>query len=293
MGSNLFLLRHNLVAKCILNPSVQVIPNLLVRKSTHVDAIDSFTNELVSRKAIKWELFRKNFKLKDTSDEDKYSSLFSKGFSLTASLKDLKDLQTNPICIRVDNLDATQLDNLLMSALEERDISNLKYIIDECIKYKVLSSSLVTLNIMDYLASTGDKKLLISYIELFSGKDNRSYTKNVDCAHFIAKCLWHQGNSTEAINLLYKSFEAASKPVRGIIKTIFCEFVEDSVGKRSEAVLVLITKIALDINNKLSEPFVLATLWKSCFTSEWFSDQQLANQLFDDHKVLRDIVAKK
>lgn len=64
---------------------------------------------------------------------------------------------------------------------------------------------------------------------------------------------------------------------------MFYSLIQDAFDVKSEAVL---RKTCATIE-KLNEFTVLESLWQRLFLSQWFSDQQLANNLFSRHNCLR------
>lgn len=274
-------------------------------KSTSVDSIDSFTNDLVVRKALKWQILQqkiapvpstKPIKPIPTAIITVPKESLSHQFRSTAQklINEISSLRDVDLCIEFETLTQYHIDHLLISALFDEKKKNFYAIIDQCIHFKKGPSERVALDVLAYLSDRGDLVYTNFFIELCSHTLPSVYKENVQFDHLRAKCMWKQGNADGGLRLLacvyVKATALKESQTLVLIRKIFQEIVEETVGNKSEAVLVAVTSVATDLSESFNEHQVLAYVWKSCFLSGWFCDQQQAVFLFEEHASIRAIV---
>lgn len=277
----------------------------LLQKSTNIDAIDSFTNELVVRKTLKWELLQQKLTARpqaiaqDTEALQSDSSITNK---LTDTAKklihDINSLRDVDLCIEVEKLNQYQIDHLITSALFDEKKRNFFEIINQCIQFEKMPSDVVVLDVLRYLSERGDLKTITKFIDLCSNENRTMFDENIEFNHFKAKCLWRVGNSDGALSLLKNLYSMWStvtqnQDVSVSIRGIFREIVQETVQQKSEAVLVAVTKVASHLSKTCAEHQILVYIWQSCFLSTWFSDQQFAISLFHEHLVIREVISNR
>ena len=268
---------------------------LTLRKSTNVDAIDSFTNNLVEQKALKWELNK--YKQKQIQ-EQKQQLLLPKKFNETARqfLHEISKLRDVELCLELKNLNQFQIDNLITNSLLEENKTNFYAIIDQIMKFEKLPSQLVTLHVLQQLAETGDLVTIVKFIDLCKQDDESFWNTHGEFSHYRARCLWVQENSDLALKLLKETYSkgvGSNEVLRSAVREVFRKIIEETVEHKSEAVLIALKNVAIDLSTHYNEQHVLAYIWKSCFLSTWFSDQKIASELFANNILLRSIVGNK
>lgn len=274
-------------------------------KSTSADSIDSFTNDLVVRKALKWQILQQKIAPVPSSQPIKpiptaiitvpHESLShqfrSKAQKLISEISSLRDVD---LCIQFETLTQYHIDHLLVSSLFDEKKKNFYAIIDQCIHFKKGPSERVAFDVLRYLSEKGDLLYTNLFIELCSQTLPSVYEENVQFDHLRAKCMWKQGNADGGLRLLTSVYIKATalkdSQTLARIRQIFQEIIVETVGKKSEAVLVAVTSVATELSETFNEHQVLAYVWKSCFLSGWFSDQQQAVLLFEEHAPIRAIV---
>lgn len=274
-------------------------------KSTTADSIDSFTNDLVVRKSLKWQILQQKIAPMPSSqpikpiptaiitvpNETLSHQFRSKAQKLISEISSLSDVD---LCIEFDTLTQYHIDHLLLSALFDEKKKNFYAIIDQCILFKKGPSERVAFDVLRYLSDRGDLMYTKLFIELCSQTLPSVYKENFQFDHLLAKCMWKQGNADGGLRLLacvyVKVTALKDSQILVLIRQIFQEIVEETVGKKSEAVLVAVTSVATELSESFNEHQVLAYVWKSCFLSGWFCDQQQAVLLFEVHAPIRAIV---
>lgn len=281
----------------------QVLCSFLIKsfgKSLHTtdkvasDAIEDFTDALLYKKQLKKEIeYRQN----DTESTRKYFSKLKNVRILLDSTKNKTAEKTSAgigyLSADFETLDQKHIDHLLLTAYHDKNIEFIEKFVDLCIaRNKVISENSV-LTLCEYFSTIRDNRTLIKLIELCKLNNRTLYDEKCEFNHLIARNLWEKGNSDEALNLLGETYQKASTSLRKSILLLLKFIVDDTVDKKSEAVLVRLIKSAALFQEKFNEPTVLAYVWKVCFLSNWFSDQVVSDQLFSDYSSIRIFAAKR
>lgn len=101
---------------------------------------------------------------------------------------------------------------------------------------------------------------------------------------YFAGYIWYNGNLKDATKLFRKLFFQND---RNIVIKVLKDITLDTVGKQSEASLVILTQLAEYFSCIFDDHRQLFVIWHASFQSEWFSDQQHARELFNKSIQLR------
>lgn len=256
------------------------------KSSTHLDAIDCFTNELVSRKTQKWEELRDNL-MKPVADD---VTLMSKGV-----MSDLKTLRSPQLGLDIRSLSQPQLDNLLLATVEIKNKVDFLYLIRQCVRWQQLPCNEVLISCLKYLSSLGRLQQLESLAEICRNIKHPFANVYSDLAPFKAIALWHNGNSDVALMTLHRGYGGSLNTEEGrrMIRAAFRTIAEETLAQKSEAVLISLLEVARAIHREHKDIFVVAAVWKQCFASDWFSDQKSAGELFEHYKDLQQLVERR
>lgn len=282
------ILRKNgskLVSAAACPPVATTIQQFLIAalsKSTYIDTIDSFTNNLVDRKTLKWEVNR------DKIEKTSMLPPISKQFSIAAKqiVRQIASLNSAKLGIDFANLSQDHIDQLVRSAIFEDNQSYVHEMIDECRHHSKLPSDRVVQELCLYLVKHLDLNTLKMLIKI-----DEVLAKKYGC--YVGLCLWKLGNYQAGLELLRSKFNEATDSQAATIRSVFELIVSETVEQKSEAILVALTRTAVCLFEKHGDLFVLSQLWRCSFQSNWYSDQQLADQLFDQYEEVRQAVADK
>ncbi|KAH8284544.1 hypothetical protein KR018_004026 [Drosophila ironensis] len=288
------------------------------RKSTQLDAIDCFTNDLVTRKTQKWEELRDSLIKRpqqarsqdansnvDTEASGKAkagaSSNTSTSFSQSVGLmskgmmSDLKALRSPQLGLDIRSLSQPQLDNLLMATLEIKNKLDFLYLIRQCIRCNLLPSNEVFVSCLKYLSAQRKLQQLEALAETCRQLEHPFAQTYADLAPFRAIALWNNGNADVALMTLHRGYgvSMASEEGRRMARTAFRTISEETLAQKSEAVLVSLLEVARAIHREHRDIFVVACVWKQCFASDWFCDQKSAGELFEHYKELQELVERR
>lgn len=286
-------------------PSLQAATTPRNGKATQIDVIDCFTNELVTRKTKKWEDLRENLVKKNdmgvtTSTATAAAAAttsFSQGVGLMAKsvINDLEAVRNPDLGLDIRSLSQAQLDNLLLSTLEIKNKLDFLYLIKQCIAWKQLPSREVLIACLKYLSSLSKLAQIESFIEICRAQRNPLLQIYAGLAPFKAMALWRSGNAEIALATLSRGYaeSAESEEGRRMLRVAFRTIAEETLSKKSEAVLVALLEVARNIYEQHKDIFVLACIWKQCFVSVWFCDQKSAALLFEEYTDLQALVGKR
>lgn len=273
-------------------------------KSTNVDAIDSFTNDLVTRKSAKWKQVQQKILTKDTiiapignvkADQlklpmvDKFTGQWRN--SAVKLLQELTNLRDVELELDLRKLTQKQVDHLLINAMLDDRKKNFYEIVEQCIQVRRLPSELVVFDVLNFFTQSGELKRIEDFARLIQTANEDLFFRHDGFSHFRARCLWQQGHSAMALDELKKSYtnmralRLIQMPVT--LLRFFREVVEDTVEQRQndgEELLRLLMDTAQHLSNVFGENQVLTFVWQSCFLSDLFNDQQMAVQMFGENE---------
>lgn len=257
------------------------------------DAITEFTDELLSKRQLRWEIIQQKQNNGSTSrhiSKLKDVAIFIDSIRRT-TVKSVSEVMF--LSVDFEKLDENHIDHLVMTACRDKNNEFIEKFVDQCVDGNKVIGENSVLTMCEYFSALSDNRTLMKLIDLCKSNNQLVYDQNCEFKHFIARNLWQKGNSDGALTLLDEAFEQANTTVRTSIRSIFRFIVDDTVDKKSEAVLVRLIRSAVHLQERLNEPTILLYIWKNCFLSSWFSDQLIADQLFNDYSEIRINAAKR
>jgi hypothetical protein len=129
-------------------------------------------------------------------------------------------------------------------------------------------------------------------MSLCESLNKNEFYNQAEYKHYMAEATWMHGNVCEALDMfadVYKYHFTLRRKVRHMTKFLFAE----CISNRSEAAVVLVTYSAKKFAEEYGDYYFLSFLWQSCFLSEWFCDQKMANELLEQYEELRTIITDR
>lgn len=260
------------------------------------DALTDFTDELIIKNQLRWEIQQqrqnRENKLSNQIDVNSLKQIRN----LINSVKKITEPSISEVMflsVDFEKLEDKHIDHLLLTACHDKNTEFIEMFVHQCVDANKVISEYSAITICEYFSTMKESKTLIKLIDLCKSNNRLVFDQNCEFKHFVARNLWEKGNSHGALTLLDEAFEQANEKIRESIRSVFRFIVDVTVEKKSEAVLLRVVKSAEHLLQRLNEPSVLLYLWKICFTSEWFSDQIIADKLFSEHKEIRTNAAKR
>lgn len=107
---------------------------------------------------------------------------------------------------------------------------------------------------------------------------------------YFTASIWYKGNLKEASNQ-FRAQYFTNEPK--VVLVLLKDITIDTVGKKSEATLIILTQLAEYYVCLFDDHSFLLLIWRVAFTSPWFSDQQHAHTLFLKHGNLRLLIRRQ
>lgn len=277
------------------------------RKSTQMDPIDCLTNELVNRNSKKWDKLRYSFN-KKTNKSELNSGSFSECNNIASTsfgqnvkilskgvVSDLQSIRAPQLGLDIRSLSQAQLDNLLLSTVEIRNKPDFLYLIRECVHHQQLPSDEVLVDCLKYLMQLCHFQQIESLADLCKLHAHPLLKVYANFAPFKAMAIWRSGCADIALMTLHRGYSdcAGTDEGRRMARYVFRIIIEDTLALKSEAVLVSLLYVARSIYTELKDIFVVACVWKQCFASDWFCDQESAADLYENYTELQQLVARR
>ncbi|XP_049876748.1 uncharacterized protein LOC126374272 [Pectinophora gossypiella] len=237
--------------------------------TTTVDAMDAFTIELLQRHRIK---------VKSSFDIN------------SLSIRYFMDTENPPK--DVTKMTVEELDAIVLVLVSKNKDKKLTEFILECTEaHKNISD--ITLKKVFRHYSVAGKPDIVEILQKYCVKvDPCVYKRNGEFMHYLAKSQCMKGNSDKGLSILTSCYKK-NEGLRSFYRVIFRELIQDSVLNRSEASLVIFKKYVTMFSEEMGDHYPLVCFWHLCWSSSWFSDQMLANELLETSTTLQDIVKDK
>lgn len=270
------------------------------RKSTNVDAIDSFISELVENKTLKWKVLNNKNRVPQRKGGVTASQVVPAAAPMVPARRSpfrltqiFDDLTSNPLVVNIEPLEQTHIDNLVETAIKEGNEKDVHLLFDQMLEYQRVPSQQVLAMLCEYFATETDRKRLEDLIDLCSVVLPEETTKSKDFLHYKALLQWKMGNSLKALENFKEALQDCSEESKQDINRLLQEVVDETIGKKSEAVLLAVIELGEYSMFTLKDEFLLCYIWEGAFRSQWFSDQEAARELFDKHAPLRVAMARR
>lgn len=198
-------------------------------------------------------------------------------------LKEINAIYDSVLSVDVRKLHDDQLENLIENAIREENTKDLLYLINSCMKWTRLPARGVSIEVLKYFEKTKQLENLDKFYDFCLTYETSPFPLKL----FKVQFYWAEGNADKALYLL-DDIHSATRNADDrsdllACKDLFLSLIADAVGKKSEAVLLKLVSLI----ETLDDVSILEQAWHELFISQWFSDQQLALDLFRRHACLR------
>ncbi|XP_052873569.1 uncharacterized protein LOC128278883 [Anopheles cruzii] len=273
------------------------------RKSTKINAIDSFIIELIENKTLKWKVLNSRHrdgqpKVAESglSERPLSQELNNMGSIQRTSFKIAKiynEITQNPLAVNISSMDIAQVDHLLSTALAEHEHEDVNLLLEQLIQFKKLPSPLVLNKLLKYVASNGEKDKLERLIVLAVAQGAPCITPIQRFEHYRALCQWKMGNTVKSLETYRQIVEKCDLDEMPVIDRIMVEIIDETIDKKSEAALLAVMRLCEFCLEEHRHVFPICHLWDKSFHSIWHSDQELSRTLFDRHVAIRAVISKR
>uniref|UniRef100_A0A182JZX3 Uncharacterized protein n=1 Tax=Anopheles christyi TaxID=43041 RepID=A0A182JZX3_9DIPT len=275
------------------------------RKSTNISAVDSFISELMDSKKLKWKVLNSRHrngqpKLPNQNAESTPSELAASIRTSTESVKRssfrlselYNELTNNPLVVNISQMEVTQVDHLLETALKEQNTEDVKLLLVQILEYEKLPSLPVLNAVLKHLSHQTDtdtiERLGVLYRKFHPEWENTAFGR---LEHFKALGQWKRGNTLKSLDAFRSIMVECSEEKLITIDHMLLEIIDETIGKKSEAVLLAVMQLCEFSLTELRHEFPICYVWEKSFLSAWHSDQEAAKTLFDRHEALRKAIS--
>ncbi|XP_058066870.1 uncharacterized protein LOC131216404 [Anopheles bellator] len=276
------------------------------RKSTKINAIDSFIIELIENKTLKWKVL--NSRHRDGQPKVAESSISERPLSQERNnmgsiqrtsfkiAKFYNEITQNPLALNISSMDVAQVDHLISTALAEHEHEDVNLLLEQLIQFKKLPSQTTMNKLLKYVASNGemDKLERLTVLAVDQGAvDSVRITPIQRFEHYRALCQWKMGNTVKSLETYRHIVEKCDIDEMPVIDRILVEIIDETIDKKSEAALLSVMRLCEFCLTEHRHEFPICSLWDKSFHSIWHSDQELSKTLFDRHFAIRAVTSKR
>ncbi|XP_055614227.1 uncharacterized protein LOC129760593 [Uranotaenia lowii] len=262
-------------------------------KSTNVDAIDSFISELMENKALKWKILKRNTTISQNVLQPEPITPVTKTTTLNLT-QIFDDLTSNPLVVNIEPLEQIHIDNLLETAIQEKNNCDVQLLFDQLLEFNRLPSLNVIDQIFRHLIDYNDRTRFEQLLELCHKVDSKLMADSSDFLHYKALFQWKLGNTQNSLQSFQHALRKANSPeIKDMIHRLLRRIVDETIGHKSEAVLLAVIETSEYFMKNLNDSIMLCYVWEKSFRSQWFSDQEASKTLFNKHDALRQVVARR
>lgn len=235
--------------------------------TTTIDALDIFTKELLQRHRCK---LRNN-----TLEVNNLSIRY---------FMDSENVQRN-----IKNLTSEELDEVVHQYMSKNKDNKIIDLLKELIEHRKHISDITIKKLFRNYSNAGKSDIVVLLQEYSFKLYPQMHKHNGEFTHYIAKAQCMRGNSEKGLSILTDCYKN-NEQLRGFYRLIFRQLIQDTVLNRSEASLVIFKKYVLKFSEKFGDHYPLICFWHLCWSSTWFSDQNLSIELLECSEKLQEII---
>lgn len=192
----------------------------------------------------------------------------------------------------ISNKTKDEIDELLRDYLAKNKHKQLTAVVKDCLDKGKLTSDNVIKELFRHYSVSG-KVDIVELLRTYCSKVIPTlYNRHGRFLHYLAKAQCMKGNADNGLSVLKEAYQK-HEHLRGFYRIILRELIYDTVFNRSEASLVIFKKYVLEFSEEWSDHYPLVCFWHVCWSSNWFSDQMLSNELLKSSEALQNILKER
>lgn len=213
---------------------------------------------------------------------------FQKEQKHVCDIKHYQDFSINLL----NSMSIDQLEKHILDSLEKTEYKKVEQLLKECYNTKKIVTKTLLLKLLQTYSFIGKVNMIILLQNYCVKFYPHLYIRNGEYKHYLARAQCMKGNADQGLTLLKECYND-NVNLRGLYRFIFRELIYDTVQNKSEASLVIFKKHILEFSNRWKDHYPLVCFWHICWTSSWFSDQILAQELVELSEPLRNIIKER
>ncbi|XP_059060850.1 uncharacterized protein LOC131853819 [Achroia grisella] len=244
--------------------------NIAYYYATTFDAIDLLTNDLIQR-----------YRGVNRNNKFDFKNTRTRGFAEAESpYQDVSSMTTE------------HLDKVFLQLLSKNKDKTIEILVLDCLNNRKFISGPTLKKLYKHYSFAGKPDTVLILQKYSSKVDPYINKRNGNFQHYLAKAQCFKGNSEKGLAILTEAYRN-NEYLRSFYRSIFKELIHDSVQNRSEASLMIFKKYVLEFSEKWEDHYPLVCFWHICWSSTWFSDQMLSNELLECSEMLQKIIKDK
>lgn len=253
-------------------------------KSTNVDALDIFTTNILAKKNVTPV---KSIESTEAINTDR-SKLVKK------VIPEIQSTFNSKPTLNIGSLNQSEIDNYLIVSIDCGDRKKFNEIIEQIIISKSLPSEALILRALCHLCDDSDHSMLTisRFIDVCQEMNIAFYAKNMEFAPFLSQYLWKFERYDDAMNTLNSIYGTTNKITKSLILRNYRQIIYDCIKNQNENILDKMIISVTKIYEIHKDSTLLNYVWRDCFFSELFRNQQIANELFEKYNVIRQTICK-
>lgn len=243
----------------------------------HGESLDTFTENLVQEKGIKWSSVFIRI-------PDKYKNRL-----VATCLEKPCENIINDI-LPLNSLDIIQIVKFLRDSMNTSNIKLISSTLEYCRAQNIILPSDILNDVVALFAVHGYVDGISLVQSLCESSNPAEFKLRAQYMHYLAEAIWVQGNIQESLKMfdkVYSEYPHQRSKVKIMLRHLFIHVIKN----HGEASLVNIINFVKMFSKKYCDFSLMAFLWKELFESEWFSDQQLAAELQSKHRELTQCIS--
>lgn len=281
-------------SKCFFRTNISILgtPNFFHPKSDNINVIDVFIKKLLNEKL---ENDSKTPKKNQTPN-----STVSNVLQNENRPKMLKKFAAghnkeigNDGSIEIAQCTKEEIDDCISIVIDCNDKKTFNELFDQIIKLRRLPSDSIILRILCYICDDSATSMdnVMQLVDVCKEKNMELYARNMEFAPFLAQYLWKMERFDDALSTLVEIYPTTDESVKSCVLRNFRQIIFDAIRNQDEETVYKLVQSAKKIFEKRKSPTILVYVWADCFYSALFSNQTIANDIFEEYEIVRKIVS--
>lgn len=185
-----------------------------------------------------------------------------------------------------------ELDEIILQYMSKNKDKKVIDLLGELIEHNKHISDITVKKLFRNYSIAGKSDIIILLQKYSFRLYPQMHKHNGEFMHYVAQAQCMRGNSEKGLSILIDCYRN-NEQLRGFYRLVFRELIQDTVLNRSEASLVIFKKYILEFSEKFDDHYPLICFWHLCWSSTWFSDQNLSNELLESSVKLQEIIRER
>lgn len=276
--------------KCFFRPNLSIFgtPNFFQHKSDNINVLDIFTTRLLNEQP---EIDLKTPKKEPASLNVLQNENRSKMLKKIAAGH--SKVIGNDGFIKIAEWTKQEIDDCVSIVIDCNDKKTFNELFEQIIELKRLPSDGNVLRIFYFICddSAASMDKVMQLIDVCKEENMEFYARSMAFAPFLAQYLWKMERFDDALSTLVEIYPTTDESVKSSVLRNFRQIIFDAIRNQDEGTVQKLLQSAKKIFEKRNSPTILVYIWADCFYSALFSNQMIANGIFEEYEIVRKIIS--